>query len=329
MGAEGPEPLVGRIVVESLPCVQCGYDLHGIRAEGQCSECGLSVPLSLAGSIDPEAHRLPPMTNPRAVGGGLVLAAGGLAVAVTLVFAWAAAFMPLIWRPEMFSGKLAVRSLRGIPFEPVTTMGVAACISILVGVVAWLSLRPESASHANRPRNRSLRRLLVGFLLLAVAFAVMPWFIAARSVAALLISPDLPIVGVVLALWGLQGILAEVGARSRVFRRSGVRRQRIPTLIASLGIMAVCWLGMTVSERCGSESGTVIFLTLGLTSFFVALVGHWYLFINTIWIHRALKEPPPRLTSLLSPRSANLAGSESEGGAVCQTVGGRSANKST
>jgi len=147
---------------------------------------------------------------------------------------------------------------------------------------------------------------------LAAAFASLPWLIGASRVrvATLLISPALPTVGVVLALWGLKGILGEVGVRSRVFRSSGVRRQRIPTLIASLSLMCGCWIAMALAERGGAEELTVVFLTIGLTSLFIAMVGHWYLCINTVWIHRALKEPPPKLKALLSPRSANLAGAD-------------------
>jgi hypothetical protein len=326
MGADGPETLAGRLVVEWLPCVQCGYDVRGVQAEGRCPECGLPVPLSLAGSIDPEAHRLPPMVSPAAVGRGLVLAALGLALIVTLSFVLAAAFLPLIWNPEVLAGHARMRlAPRGLVFAISLTTGNVAMVCAAMGLLAWWSIRPKSTTAANMRRTRSLRMLLGGFFLLSIPVASLSLFsgglviesYALVRVVAVLGAPLLPIPGTILALAGLRELLGEVGVRSRVFRSSGVRRQRVRPLIASLSFMGICWVAMVVSERLGAEELTVVFLTLGLTTLFIALVGHWYLVINTFWIRRALKEPPPRLADLLSPRSANLAGSVGGGGGAC------------
>src|SRR4051794_11063247 len=41
--------MTSQTIQHDLPCLGCGYNLRGLRGEGQCPECGLPVAESIAG----------------------------------------------------------------------------------------------------------------------------------------------------------------------------------------------------------------------------------------------------------------------------------------
>lgn len=78
-----PPPLV---VIDSRPCLACGYDLKGLSAEGVCPECGAAVARSLKGNLlefaDPEYLRTLNHGTVLIIWGAFApLLAGGLAIA--------------------------------------------------------------------------------------------------------------------------------------------------------------------------------------------------------------------------------------------------------
>jgi hypothetical protein len=48
---DGPGPATSGVVESSVPCVDCGYDLRGLDAGGECPECGTPVARSLTGDL--------------------------------------------------------------------------------------------------------------------------------------------------------------------------------------------------------------------------------------------------------------------------------------
>ena len=303
---DGPMSLIGRHVRQSLDCLACGYELQGSAADGRCPECGLPVPFSLAGSIDPEAHRLPPLANAVLVGRGLLLGATALAVAASSVFVMS------IREPSTLAG----RPTSGWPAWP--WWPLAAVVAVL-GVLGWLSIRPRKGQQDSLGGCWSITTFLVGILLSAGAMAAagggFQW--ASGQVAAIL-TAVLPLPGLAIALAGFRGVLLELGRRSRQFRSGAVRRQRIPSLLVAIGIVAAAWVALLILVEVGERDSTygVIPVAIGLTAMLFVTVGHWYLLVNAWWIRGALCQPPQKLGALLgedagdspdSPVAANLA----------------------
>ena len=293
---DGPMSLIGRHVTQSLDCLGCGYELQGSAADGQCPECGLPVPFSLAGSIDPEAHRLPPVANASSVGWGLLLGACALTVAASSVFVMS------IREPSTLVG----RSSSGWPAWPWWPL---AAIVVILGLLGWWCIRPRKGQQDPVGGSWSITTFLVGILLTAGAMAAagggFQW--ASGQVAAIL-AAVLPLPGLAIGLAGFRGVLLELGRRSRQFRSGAVRRQRIPSLLVAIGIVAAAWVALLILAEVGERDSTywVIPVAIGLTAMLFVTVGHWYLMVNAWWIRSALCQPPRKLASYLSKDSRDI-----------------------
>jgi hypothetical protein len=311
MGADGPEHLAGRRVAQSVECLRCHYDLNGADAVGCCPECGLPVPFSLAGSIDPIVHKLSPIPNPSAVGRGLVAATIVLAVYSTVTFLWACFTMAMaLGQVNVLDSLKAFRTDRFQGWWWVLVAGMLVC-----GVLAYWSFRPQQRGRVPVGTTRSLALFASGVFLLTLGAAAIP-LTGGRSVIGLWLlaaSPAMTLPGLVLMLIGFRGILIEIGQRCLTFRRAKVRRQNIPPILAALGLFALAWGGLLLGIRGQSETFIVICMAVGLLALVFVLVGCWYLLLNAWWIRGALRTPPERLRTLLTTAephssSANVAG---------------------
>ncbi|MDG1838039.1 MAG: hypothetical protein P8I91_04460 [Phycisphaerales bacterium] len=289
-GVDGPMSLIGRQVKQSLDCLACGYELEGSAADGRCPECGLPVPFSLAGSIDPEAHRLPPLENAVLVGRGLLLGACALTVVASSVF--------VLSIRESFT--LAGRPTAGWPSWPWWPLAAAV---VGLGLLGWWSIRPQKGRQDSLGSCWSITTFLVGILLSAGAMATAGGgFQWASGQVATILAAVLPLPGLAIGLVGFRGVLLELGRRSRQFRSSAVRRQRIPSLLVAIGIVAAAWVALLILLEVGERDSTygVIPVAIGLTAMLFVVVGHWYLLVNAWWIRGDLCRPPQKLGALLS-----------------------------
>ena len=65
------EDLKEMVVAKCLLCARCGYDLRGMRADGDCPECGEPIPLTIIETVDPASRRLTPIKNPKTIGNAI------------------------------------------------------------------------------------------------------------------------------------------------------------------------------------------------------------------------------------------------------------------
>ena len=325
-GVDGPVTLADYEISNTLPCDRCQYDLCGAAADGVCSECGWPVPLTLSRTIDPVAHAGRSMASPKAVGNGLIAVLAALLLVQLMELYWEAHF---IW---------AVATSGDVLWAQVQQMGTVFGWALLIGgglaaIGSWW-IRPASAS-ARSKSGRSVTIMLVGAFLMLV-FGVVWWWLASQSQAfntgpVLIRSGEvsdpnalrwllwaLPDVAIIVLLWGLRGVLAEVGRLSRDFRMGGSRRQRIYSLIAALVMQSLAWNAfrwmVTPADLVGPVPAWVgmelVPLALaGVTGLFVS-VGLIYLAFNMWSVRDALVSPPPKLSSLLAAQAQEPSGED-------------------
>ena len=330
-GSDGPEVLSGRIVVESVPCERCSYDVRGLPADGACPECGRSVQSSLARWIDPEFHQLPDLTNPRAVARGVKWFAFCLA---TSFIAWT---LGMVMTQALFDLEQDYQAAAIQPgwFRLVLSLGT--WLLLLSPVLALLSA-PSLFMLAPLRRIDNVRKAWTIIVLLAVGSVL--WFIAmvlqnwippgeglhqlTRAAAdsgrrgqwdtglALLTLAPLP--GGWILLFGIRSLLGELGRRSRTFRTATTKRQYVLDLVWA----TLFWSGGIALQYGGGGLGVSLPVTVGailrLVSGGFVLVGVVYLWVNLRWIAKPLAVPPPRLRSLLGPDPAATDGSASSAG---------------
>jgi len=298
MGADGPEYLADRRVAQSLDCLQCGYDLNGAEAMGRCPECGMPIPFSIAGSIDPIVHKLSPIPNPAAVGKGLVAATGVMAVLATVVFWWT--LFAFAWALQRSDVLTSLKTLEMDRYR--SAWWTLSLLVVVFGGFALWSFKPQKRGRVPVGTTRSLLLCAGGVVLAAVGAAATPltggrnpvglWLLAA--------SPLMIMPGLAIMLIGFRGVLVDVGQRCSTFRRAKVRRQRIPPLLAAIGLFGVAWIALLGGLGTGGEAVIVMALAVGLIALLFIGVGCWYLMLNAWWISGALHAPPERLRALLT-----------------------------
>lgn len=294
--APGPIATPSRsIVITSVHCRRCGYDLKGLPSSGRCSECGLEVIETITHLVDPEASRLPRLRDPRGVGTGL------LGVAMTYLLVASIVLLPRAVPALMELGGAQLPTLDW----PIPPRVVASAVG-LVGLW-WLHLLLRSPAEAPvEDARRSTRWLIwgqVGWSLGVLAPMLGAWAgVHQRLPAALL--ETVPVPFAIAALIGLRGLLQIVGLRSRAYRNAQGGRQSIDALI---GAVLTGTLG-NVASAVGTWRGWVWLEIVGQTIFAVSaallLLGLLYLIVNCWWIRSSLRKPPPRLDELLRATTA-------------------------
>ncbi len=287
-------PVSGNVLTP-IYCRRCGYNLYGLSADGPCPECGLDVWASVLHTIDPAASGLPRIRNPQVVGNALLwlmvfVAAASLLLVVRPLARWVDAMNTVglsrleDWAPPWFS------LLAGV-------IGLAA----LVWVAA---MTPQAGEEPDTPLWRDLRWLgvgLAGWAMLILAVGVMELAAAPRwSVMALWVA----IAGAaVVGLRGLRGALEAVGLRSREYRTASGGRQGIRAMIAAIIGTAAGQLLRLLALWTGVEVLATLGIVVNSICTLMVVIGLAYLVVNTWWIRRSLRCPPPRLQEVLGPQT--------------------------
>lgn len=318
-GSEGPEALTGRVVVESVSCERCSYDLRGLAATGACPECGRSVQSSLARWIDPEFHHLPRITNPRAVAFGLRWLANWMTLSV---LAWTIGTVLTQLPFLMLDNSAASTALLPAWIRHSVELGswciLAAPVCAVLATPALFALAPLRCAQQTKKAWSIIYLFAFGLLLWSMAMVLQQWIApgqglhllvrsttdAGRSghweIFSLLLTLS-PLPGGWLLLFGVRSLLGELGKRSRIFRTATSKRQYVLDLIWA----TLFWTGGIVLQFGGGGLGVSLPVTCGSILRLVAggfvLVGVLYLWLNLRWIASPLAVPPPRLRSLLSP----------------------------
>lgn len=284
-GIDGPVDLGGRVIAVSMPCPACGYDLRGAPATGQCAECGHAVTQTLASAIDPTAHRLPRLADPRAVGDGLALVTLSLAGGIVL---------PVVG--VLWAGAASLSGRRGVSMPVIESMITVAFVFVLVGGAAGcICLKPRQGGPLQSAARRAVLMTGSGCLLLAGGLVALitahEWIMFAGMLAAG--------IGLMIALAGVRRVLVEAGRRCRLFRTATFRRQRIPTLMLAAALATTSMAGARLARLGGLEAMDLTLGALGLIMSSMLAVGLIYLVTNALWIRKDLRQPPPRLADLL------------------------------
>lgn len=295
---------VPTVVRTGLACRGCGYDLRGIASAGHCPECGLEVWETIVATVDPAASSLPRLADPRGVANGMAWVTLGMFGAMTAIIAGPA----LVW----IEGVVGVRP--GAIAAWLSTRGALVAIGFLViGTLAVLRIKPRSRTKAVKGAWQHVTVLGVGMLLSTVV--LMTWYGLERTWSQG-IAPGLAgdieahrgwiriglLLTWVLALVGFRGVIREVGRRSRTFRRARGGRQRVNTLIAGIGGVAVGeGLRLVALHSDRWDELLTVGSILAAISLLMVFIGLGYLTVNVWWIRRSLLRPPPRLRDLLVP----------------------------
>jgi len=291
-GADGTIDLREKVIAISMPCVECEYDLRGAPAAGQCAECGASIAEALAHAIDPVAHRLPSLANPRAVGDGLVAAAGAMTAGTVLPLLGLLA--NLLWSSPSNDAIAPLRLGTLTATVLVCTLGTFAC---------W-AMRPREGGPLQREARRAVRLLAAGMLVLTAGLSLLLWDLEGLSMV--LSAVECIGLGLLLSLVGLRRVLIEAGRRSRHFRTATLGRQHIaPVVLAillSMGLFYGFWLlGFGPADQ-GMDTALTTLALLWLVATGMLALGLLYLLFNVWWIRVALHRPPPRLLELVADR---------------------------
>ena len=180
--------------------------------------------------------------------------------------------------------------------------------SLLAGVIGltamvWVrAMRPQANEDPDSPLWRDIRWLgigVTGWATLTLVMGMMELAGAQRWVAPTL---WMAIAGAaVVGLLGLRGVLRAVGLRSREYRTARGGRQGIRAMIAAiigtatgqiLRLLAL-WIGVDVLAALGIVISSICTL--------MVVIGLAYLVVNTWWIRRSLRCPPPQLREVLGP----------------------------
>lgn len=293
-GADGTIDLREKVIAISMPCVECEYDLRGAPAAGQCAECGASIAEALAHAIDPVAHRLPSLADPRAVGDGLVAAVGAMTASVVLPF------VGFLISPLIELGWQSVPTNPTVsPLVKLAVLGAAALV-LSLGCVACWALRPRKGGPLQHDARRAVAFLGVA---LAVLTAGQVLLCAALSDMDLLIAGvECILAGLLLSMLALRRVLVEAGRRSRLFRTATLSKQRIGPVLTANVVSMVLFAGFWMTRESDLADAGFVLGVLWLVITGMLIVGLLYLLVNAWWIRAALHRPPPRLSELVEDR---------------------------
>ena len=301
-----PPALAHDEVVSPVHCRRCGYNLYGLRADGQCPECGLATWESVLHTVDPAASRLPKLRDPARVGSALLSLTVFLLIGAAVL-----ATRPLAGWVEQLdqTGRWSLSARVPVEF---TFLAAAAAVG---GMWSLRGLAPPQGVGEQGAVWRDIW-LLAGALAIGVVVVTVaggleragPWMRAAEASRLALALPA------VIGLLGLRGILGVIGLRSREYRTARGGRQGITAMVAAtIGVAAsglIRHLGLSQSWGGLATLGAVI----GLISTLMLVIGLTYLVVNAWWIRRALRRPPPELSEILGGgKAAGTSGTAQKG----------------
>lgn len=267
---------------------------------GECPECGANIWETVRESVDPIRDRLPAIHNPISVGGGLVW------ISICMFFA-ALVLLIVNW---FFILEVKISQISFIRWWQ--SLPLSGVISLLMVPGIWM-LWPARASLANTAVLRSIGILIIGVIGWGV-LGMYQWFqIDDLAQYRGMERADVPdqymwlwistklgmLLFALIFLWGLNGILSEVGRRSRKYRSARGGRQRL----REIGIaIAIAGIGMVLAVVMDSQALHLIGVVVTIIANLVILIGLAFLIVNTLWIFQDLR-PRPSLEQLFQPRS--------------------------
>lgn len=276
-------------VAVTLPCRRCGYDVRGLRADGQCPECGLGIVESIAAVVDPEIALLPPFPRGRAAAASLLALTGAMAVAaIAASLAYAARAIadspPGGWRDSLVHLLPPDLALR---LPPVPPIAVGAAILAAAALLAASATAVESPNGTRRPSRRILLFVGLGGWLAAACLPIEPVSLALCGAAS----------GV--ALLGLGPVVTELGRRSRTYRERTAARQAVGPVLTAIvvGVLATA-IGIVV-EREWSADAAAPFRIAATACLGMTVIGFLYLVVNAFWIWNALRAWQPVLSRMV------------------------------
>lgn len=282
------------VVITSIHCRGCGYDLQGLSADTRCPECGMSLWDSIVHTVDPDASRLPRLRNPMAVGNALLMLTVCMFLGMLMLIAWPLA----AWIDEAIANPRQ-RFSDQVP----SSLSWGSCLIAFGGLWAVWLLKPPRGREPSVTVWLDMWLLTVGWLGWAICAtlwsdAIAQEFGLRRQFLLQLCTSMTAIV----CLVGLRGALGVVGKRSREYRRSRGGRQGVEALI---GAIAGAVLGQAIRHL--SIDGALprgwdsIGQTIVWICAFMIVIGLGYLMVNAWWIRRALRRPPPPMDTVLLP----------------------------
>ncbi len=302
-----PPALAHDEVVSPVHCRRCGYNLYGLRADGQCPECGLATWESVLHTVDPAASRLPKLRDPARVGSALLsltvfLLIGAVVLATRPLAGWVEKLDP--------TGRWALAAHVPAEFSFLAAAAAVGGLWALRGLVPAQGIGEQGA----------VWRRGIWLLAWVLAVGVVAATVAAQLEIVFPLSPAADVlrlslaVPAVIGLLGLQGILGVIGLRSREYRTARGGRQGITAMVAATtGLAAgglIRLLGLSQSLGGLATLGAVI----GLISTLMLLIGLTYLVVNVWWIRCSLHRPPPELSEILGRgQAARTSGTAQQG----------------
>ena len=273
-----------------VPCVRCGYDLHGSPAPGPCAECGHPIEETLRFVIDPASSAVRPLAHPERLGRVLVsLAAGAIVLAA------------MFWIPQGLAFIDRATSANRTPLllewpRWVLVLGAALLLAGAAGIATTFR-RPIGTALPPACYVRGVRRAVVGLAIAATAvggLALYDWMFPERWVGHF--DPDtldpprntlrlLFALGSVVAIVGFRPILRLLAIRSLHHRVGAVGQQGLIAIMLAVGVAALGdltrlvvgllsstdqeaarWLGVMAASGMLLLVGNAM-LTLGLLNF--------------------------------------------------------------
>lgn len=283
------------VVMESVHCRNCGYDLRGLRGDSRCPECGLEIWTSVLHTVDPAASRLPSLRNPRAVGDSLLVLTICMLLGILLLLSdnvgewldrafqsglrtWSRRLPGLNWISAAILGGAMLLAVRMM--APPRGSDTAGTIwkdiwRVAIGLIGWLMFGAWWATAQNLTGLHGMRQQLALHLAMAV-FAT-------------------------IGLIGLRGILNVIGQRSREYRRSRGSRQSVELIIAAVVVgLAAMGVQYLVGRAALPRRWLMPAQAAAWVSNFMIVIGLAYMVLNAWWIRRALRRPPPPLDQVLA-----------------------------
>ena len=270
-----PEPLIR----QPLRCVQCGYDLEGLSARGNCPECGREIVSSLAKVLDLSAPGEPAAQDSRRLALALALATAGCLAGTARLpeFALLAGLEELDPAEGIVRRSLIVAA---------SAFHATALVGTAIGLIAMAFVLPR----------RNERRVLRVRVLGCVGFAL---WLSLSAAAPNLTSLTVTAIPAAMTLLALSPVFRELGPRSRVYRDRDSAKQRIDELLLALGIAGCTSAGAIIASNDVTNETLVALLRLmAAASAGLLAIGLGYLTVNAAWILRSVLRPDPTLVDL-------------------------------